>query len=73
MSNFKTHMVFYADNEGSFRTGCKIDDFCSEDFYDNAKLVAFGNDSETTCKKCLAAYQKEVKSNRGRRTADKGV
>lgn len=65
-NDFKTHMVRYADNDG-FRTMCGIDDSCSEDFYYTAgNIVQFGRESETTCKRCLASYRKEMGKHKKR-------
>jgi len=55
---FKTHMVLFADNEG-FTTLCGITDGCSEAFYDSPdNLAEFGDEKNTTCKKCLPKFKK---------------
>lgn len=58
---FKVRMVSYANIDG-FRTLCGITEACSEDFFDDpTNLVEFGKEKEVTCKKCLAAWEKEIK------------
>lgn len=60
MKTFKKHMILYADYEG-FCTICGINDSCSEDFFEAGyNLVEFGNRAETTCKKCLEAWDKKI-------------
>lgn len=54
----KSHMVIWAQFGEGFLTVCGIDDGCSEHFYENAELVDFGNEKETTCKKCLAGFKR---------------
>lgn len=40
---FKIHMVFWAQIGEGFSTVCGINDGCSEEFLENAELVAFGH------------------------------
>ena len=53
---YKTHMVLWAESGEGFSTVCGITDECSEKFFDEAVLVAFGNKDETTCKRCLKRF-----------------
>lgn len=64
MKQFKTHMVFFHDEE-SFSTLCGINDGCSEAFYENVGecVIEFGDVKKTTCKKCLKKYEKMIKQH----------
>ena len=55
---FKAHMVIWAQIGEGFRTVCGIDDGSSDQFQENAEMCDFGDESRTTCKKCLAAFKK---------------
>jgi len=50
-------MVHHNSDE-SFWTMCGITEECSNDFFEHAKFAPFGDKVKTTCKKCLAAYEK---------------
>lgn len=61
---YKKHMICYVDlEEGSFRTMCgKTDENCSENFYDDqSNTVDYGDIGATTCKRCIKAWEKDVK------------
>lgn len=49
-------MVLWAQTGEGFSTVCGINDGCSEKFLDADVLVDFGNQNETTCKKCLTKF-----------------
>lgn len=61
MSQFKIHMIMWAEAGEGFRTVCGIDDGCSEKFWDSATLTVYGDTKKTTCKKCLAAFYSQLK------------